>query len=76
MILQHYLKFSSCSLVLLMMKTSLTGRNEIFLVLLQLLASMFLAVMRFSLNMRFDYLLRALRCLAMAYNYFWAFYLS
>jgi hypothetical protein len=54
----------------------LTGLKEMFLMLLQLFGSMFLLVMRFSLNILWDYRLRALRCLAIVYSYFWAFYLS
>lgn len=76
MILQHSLKLSSCSLRALIMKTSLTGLNEIFLMLLQLFGSMFLVVILFSLNMRWDYLLRALLCLAACSSYLWQFSLS
>lgn len=74
MIVQQSLKFSSCSFFLLMMKTSLTGLK---LILFMLFCSpIFLAVILFSLNILWDYLLSALLCLVNVIISFWLFYLS
>lgn len=57
-----------------MMKTSLTGLK---LILFMLFCSpMFLAVILFSLNILWDYLLSALLCLVNCIISFWLFYLS